>query len=141
MTNSNCNCRLDCGGLAILASIIIGLVTFVLSFTAIIASTPAFLWVLFGIAVVVLALTPVTTAIIRGSGVRGCVCSILPILLTGLLGTILFSVVLLAITFAAGSILGAVFLGLLLGFFTLVITSIACLAKCAAGCREYRQYD
>lgn len=136
MTNFNCNCgcKHDCVFLAVLASIVVGLITFVLNFTGIIAATPAFLWVLFGIAVVVLALTPITTAIIRGSGVRGCICAILPALLAGLLGTILTSVILLAITFAVGSIIGAIILGALLGFFSLIVTAIACLTKCAAGC-------
>ena len=51
-----CNCKLNCVGLAVIASIIIGIVTAMLRITAVITVTPAFLWVLFGIAVVYLAI-------------------------------------------------------------------------------------
>lgn len=135
MSNLNCNCNNRCVGLAIIASIIIGVITAFLQITAVITVTPVFLWVLFGIAVVYLAVTLVTSASIRSPGTRRCLCSILPTLLIGILGTILTAIILLAITFAATSIIGAIITGALLVFFALTITSTACLVKCVAGCQ------
>lgn len=118
-----------CPLVAIVASIVIGVIVTALTFMATITVTPAFLWVLFGIAVVYLVLSPI---LVRNSNPRGCTRSSVPALLTGLLGTILTSVILLGITFAATSFLGAVITGALLGFFTLVVTSTACITKCTA---------
>lgn len=132
-----CDNRCGCTFIGFIASIIIGIVAAILRFTAVITVTPTFLWVLFGIAMVYLALALVGTAHAgtdRSS--RPCICSALSALITGILGTILFSVVLLAIEFVATSVLGAIFVGALLFFFSLTITSTACLVKCYAGCDE-----
>ncbi len=136
MTNYNCGCRINCTGIAIIAAIIIGIITAFLTFSAVITVTPAFLWVLLGIAVVYLAITLIISPVIRSSGVSGCVCNIVPVLIAGILGTILISVVLLGITFAATSIVGAIITGLLLAFFSLLITTTACLVKCVTGCNS-----
>ncbi len=135
MTNCGCGCRNNCTALAVIASIIIGVITTVLRITAVITVTPAFLWVLFGIAVVYLLISLIAAPLIRSTGVRGCVCTILPLLLLGILGTVLTAVILLGITFAATSIAGAIITGLLLLFFSLIITSTACLVKCTVGCQ------
>ena len=128
--NNNCNCRSDCLTFGIAAAIVVGIVTAILRFTAIITVTPVFLWVTLGIAVVYLALLLVTTLATRDETDLPCrKCWTLTSLLIGLLGTILLSVVLLAIPFAATSALGAVLTGLLLAFFTLFIVSSACLVK------------
>ena len=140
MTNNSCNYNCSCGSrwectaIAVVASIIIGIITAFLSFSAVITVTPAFLWVLLGIAVVYLAVTLISAAEIRRAGIRGCVCRILPFVLTGILGTILTALILLGVSFAATSILGAVITGLLLAFFSLIITTVACLVKCVSGC-------
>ncbi|MBO5007667.1 MAG: hypothetical protein J6D26_02425 [Clostridia bacterium] len=136
MANLSCSCRSDCAGLAIVASLILGIVAAFLRITAVITVTPAFLWVVFGIAVVYLAVTLVTSAIVRSAGAYSCVCSVLPVLLTGILGSVLTAVILLAVTFVATSIIGAIITGALIFFFSLVITSAACLVKCVAGCRN-----
>ena len=132
----NCNCRYNCTGLGIIASIILGVVTAFLTFTATITVTPAFLWVLFGIGVVGLAFLLIYSALLRRSTAGGCICNILPAVLTGILGTILTAVILLGITFAATSIIGAIITGVLIFFFSLIITSTACLISCTAGCSE-----
>ena len=134
MANTNCCGRFSCILPAVVISIIVGIITAFLRFMAVVTVTPAFLWVLFGIAIVYLLVLPIVASFVRNASVRGCVCSVLPALLTGLLGTILVSIVLLAITFVATSVLGAVITGALLAFFTLSVTSTACLAKCAARC-------
>ena len=133
MTNC-CNCKTDCTALAVVSGVTIGIIGAILRYTAIVNVTSAFLWVLFGIAVVVLASAPLTSAL-AGRGIRnGCVCSPLGGILAGTLGSILTSVLLLGITFAATSAVGAVIFGLLTGFFTLTLVSIACLALCIAKC-------
>lgn len=134
MSNTNCNCEATCGIKAIIASIIIGVIAAFLRITAVITVTPAFLWVLFGIAVVYLSVVLVTAALTRTTGIRRCLYSNLQPFIAGILGTILTSVILLGITFAATSIIGAIITGLLLLFFTLTITSTACLIKCITGC-------
>lgn len=132
----NCNCKFNCVGLAVIASIIVGIVTAMLRITAVITVTPAFLWVLFGIAVVYLAVLLIVSAVFRGYGGRSCVCMNLPAILAGILGTILTAVILLAITFEATSIIGAIITGALLFFFSLILTATACLVKCIAGCSD-----
>ena len=133
MYNCSCNCRNNCVLLALFASVIIGVIATVLRITAVITVTPAFLWTVFGIAVGYLAVA--LLALPSGKPyLRECLCPVLPAFLTGILGTVLTSVILLAITFAATSIPGAIITGLLLLFFSLLITSTACLVKCIAGC-------
>ena len=132
--NNNCTCEFSCTGLATAASIIIGIITAILRFTAVTTLTPAFLWVVFGIAVIFLGITLIISAVTDTD--RRCVCRTIRVLLIGILGTVLLSLILLAVTFAATSIIGALFSGALLAFFSLVLTSVACLIKCVAGCRE-----
>lgn len=132
-----CNCRITCPLLAIVASIIIGIITAFLRITAVITLTPAFLWVVLGIAVVYLAITLLSAAIAQNSDTRlGCLCPILSALLTGILGAILLAIVLLAIEFVATSIIGAILTGALLAFLSLLITSTACLVKCLIRCND-----
>ncbi len=130
-----CNCKISCPLLAIVASIIIGIITAFLQISAVITVAPAFLWVVLGIAVVYLAVLLIIAATLDGADVRiSCLCPILSILLIGILGAILFSIILLGITFAATSIIGAIFTGALLAFLSLLITSTVCLIKCLARC-------
>ncbi len=132
MSNFGCNCKSSCTLLSIVASLIIGIITAFLTITAAITVTPAFLWVVLGVAVVYLAILLFT----RGRDSRGCACSILPVLLAGILGAILVAVILLGISFAATSIIGAIITGLLLAFLSLIFTTTACLVSCEAGCDD-----
>ncbi len=127
-------CRSDCTTLAIVSSIIIGIVAAFLRIAAVITIAPAFLWVTFGIAVAYLAITLISASLIPNSGIRICICPVLSVLLTGILGTIIASLILLAISFTATSILGAVIVGALLAFFFLILTTTACLIKCIVKC-------
>ncbi len=127
---NNCDCRNDCLIFSLAAAILVGVITAILRFTAIITVTPAFLWATFGIAVVYLALLLVTSLVTNDFETAQCSrCRVLTTLLLSLLGTILFSVILLAVTFAATSSVGALLNGILLGFFTLALASSACLVK------------
>ena len=128
----NCCCRISCLALGLGASIILGIVAALLRITAIITVTPAFLWTVFGIAIVYLALTFLTSARVACEGAKICICRRSGLLLGGILGTILTSVILLAIAFPATSLIGAVITGLLIFFFSLMITTIACIIRCLA---------
>ncbi len=134
MNDLGCNCQRSCTGLAVIAAVLLGVIATILRITAVITVTPAFLWVVFGIAVVYLAAALLTAAKVRGTQIGNCLCKTVSVLLTGILGTILLSIVLLAIEFAATSIVGAIITGFLVLFFTLTITSAACLVKCVARC-------
>ena len=133
MSTSCQSCRLNCTLVAVAASVIIGVITAFLRITAAITLTPAFLWVLLGIAVVYLAVLVVSAAVMH-RGVCECLCSIVSSVLAGILGTILLSVVLLGIEFVATSVIGAIIAGALLFFFSLTVTSTACLVRCLFSC-------
>lgn len=132
MTVFTCGRKNNCTIFAFIISAIIGVVAALLRITATITVTPAFLWVVFGIAVgylaVILTVTGLTNATCRD------VKTAISTALAGILGTILFAVVLLAITFVATSVLGAIIVGLLLFFFSLTITATACLVKAYTEC-------
>ncbi len=116
----------SCVSLAVIASVILGVIAALLRITAVITVTPAFLWVTLGIAIVYLAILLATS----GSGGTvscRCDCSALTAVLTGILGTALVSVILLAISFVATSIIGAILVGLLVLFLSLIVTATACL--------------
>lgn len=131
-----CDRKDSCISIAVVASIVLGIIAAFLQLTAAITVTPAFLWVVFGIAVVYLAVALIASALMRGAPSAGCVCTVLTALLVGILGTILLSVILLAITFAATSILGAVIVGGLVLFFSLTVSATACFVRCLMHCND-----
>lgn len=105
------------------------LVTAFLQITDVITVVPVFLWVVFGIAVAYLGILVVSSALARRTERCDCLCSELNTLLAGILGSVLFAVVLLAVGIVATSILSAILVGLLLFFFTLTLTGTACLVR------------
>ncbi|MBO5321883.1 MAG: hypothetical protein J6B22_04685 [Clostridia bacterium] len=121
-----CENKPSCVTLAVIASAILGVVAAFLQLTAVIAVTPAFLWVALGIAIVYLAVLLATDRCCRSCQ---CNCGALSAVLVGILGTALTSVILLAITFAATSIVGAIIVGLLVLFLSLIVTATACLVS------------
>lgn len=135
MRQSNCNARVDCAFLSIAAAIIVGIVAAIAQFTAIVTFATVFYIVAFGVAVlflaILLALVPV---LYRASCQNGCDFNI-KLATAGILGSIVTSIILLAVGFAATSGLGAVFVGLLAAFFTLTVTSVVCAVNCAGECR------
>ena len=136
MSTFCCDNRRECLTVAVVVSLLVGVVTAFLTFAAVITVTPAFLWVVFGVAVGFLALSLYSAAIIQGTAVCRGLCDILTGLLAGVLGTVLLALVLLAISFAATSVIGAILVGLLLFFFALVLTTAACLVRCILNCRD-----
>lgn len=134
MTASNCSFRCSCTAFAVIVSLIVGVFGAFLHFAGVFTVTPAFLWVTFGIAVGVLALLALVSAI-RGEE-TACPgrCGRLNAALAGSLGTIGFSLVLLAVGIVATGVLTAILVGLTLLFFTLTLTGLACVIRCSADC-------
>ena len=132
----NCNCRRDCTLLAVIAAVILGVVAAFLQITAVITVTSAFLWVALGIAVGYLGVLLVTTALSRRAECKPCVCNTLRTVLTGILGAILFSVILLAVGIVATSTISAILVGLLVASLTLLFAGSACLVLCLADCED-----
>lgn len=135
MSIFGCNCRNRCALLAIVASVIIGIVAAFLQITGTITVTPVFLIVAFGIAVAALGVLVIAAALVRRYA-STCLCTALQTLLAGILGTILLSVVLLAVGIVATSVISAILVGLTAGFFALTITGGACFVRCLADCEE-----
>lgn len=126
MSMINCECRASCTGLAVAASLIIGVIAAFLQITDVLAVSAVFLWVFFGIAVGALAIGLATC----GGCAASCgTCRSLRTLLVGALGTILVSLILLAIPAALGGVVGAILVGVLVFFFFLLIISAACLVR------------
>lgn len=134
MSNCGCNTGFGCVALSVVASIVVAIITAFLTFSAAITITPAFLWVTLGIAVVYLAITYINSSSDRGDIPRECVCTSLSAIIIGILGTIITSLVLLGVSFAATSVIGALISGLLLGFLTLIFTSVSCYILCRTSC-------
>lgn len=131
MKQTNYNCRVECAFIAIAASVIAGIVAAIAQFTAIITLTPIFYIVAFGIAVLFLAVLLALLPTLYRTACQSCCNYNIKLLTLGILGTIFTAVILLAVGFAATSVLGAIFVGLLAAFFTLAIASAACTVNCA----------
>lgn len=126
--------RADCTGLAVVASLILGVVAAFLQITAVIAVTPLFLGVAFIVAAVYLAVLLVTAALNQRSVSCRCVCQPLAAILFGILLSVLSSVILLIVSFAATSVVGAIFVGILAFAVSLIFTATACLVRCLFCC-------
>lgn len=131
-----CNYRCSCTAVAVAVSVLLGVIAAFLQITGMIALTPVILAVAAGVAAVYLGAL-VLTALLAGrrDRGRGC-CSVLSVLLTGLLGTILVAAVLLAVGITATSVISAILVGLLIAFVALSIAVSACLVKCLTDCTE-----
>ena len=132
MSTNDCTCRGTCTTVALIISIVVGIIAAFLRITAAITVTPAFLWVVFGIAVVYLGVLLITMASVSCCENKStcCIKTILTVLLGAIIATIFFAIVLLAVEFPATSVLGAIITGLLLLSFFLTLTETACLVRC-----------
>lgn len=134
MSICGCNCKCNCTLVALITSIIVGVVTLVLQILGVITVTTAFLWVALGIGVVYLAALVAASALGRVAQRPACTCRVLRELLVGILGTVLLALVLLAVGITATSVLSAIGVGLLLFFLWLTVTASACYVACQAEC-------
>lgn len=91
---------------------------------------------LFGIAVGLLGILLLSSSLQGRGGTCMDQCSILDAVLLGILGTILFAVVLLAVGIVATSVASAILVGLLLFSFSLALTALACYVRCVLNCVE-----
>ena len=130
---NNCQ-KCSCVIAAIIASVLLGILTAFLQISGAVTITTTFLWVTLGITVVYLGVLTLSSALTCRDSQYSCLCDALDAALAGILGTILFSVILLAIGIVATSILSAVLAGLTVGFFALTLTSTACLVRYLANC-------
>jgi hypothetical protein len=121
----------------VVISAIIGVLAAFFQITGVIVATPVFLWVLLGIAVVYLGILVVSAALACRCEVGLCVCMALNTLLVGILGTVLFAVILLGVGIIATSVVNAILLGVLLFFASLVLTGSVCLVRSLFGCGAY----
>ena len=131
-----CNCKCNCTIAAVVASLIVGIITAFLQITAVITVTPVFLWVALGTAVGflgILTLRAGTSCCIRNTE---CHCAALNTLLLAILGSIVFSVILLAVGIVATSVLSAILIGILLFFLSLTFTEAACYVRALAACDQ-----
>lgn len=138
MSSCDCSCRNTCTTIAVIISAVIGVIAAFLRITAAITVTSAFLWTVFGIAVVYLGVVLISSASINCCDKKSpcCLETSLTVLLGAIIATILFAVVLLGVEFAATSIVGAVLTGLLLLSFFLTLTETACLVRCIITSRD-----
>ncbi len=136
MMNSCCNNRNNCTILGVVISIILGVVTAFLQITAVITITPVFLWAVLGFAVVYLLGLLTASILTKGQreGFANCSCTTLFVLLLSIIGAIILSILLLAVTFAATSVIGAIFTGLLVLFFFQIVLTTACYVLCLNRC-------
>ena len=134
MMSCQCECKCKCTLWAIIAAVAVGVLAAFLQITGQITVTPAFLWALLGAAAVYLAVLVVASALSHGGSGCECACTSLNAVLVGILGTALFSVVLLALGVTATSVLSAALVGLLLSSFALTLAGSACYVKALTGC-------
>lgn len=90
----------------------------------------------FGVALIALAVL-LFAAISDNGNQRGCLCRNLGQILTGIIGTLIFSIVAIVIT---GPFISALFVGILAFFFALMIGTFICYILCLANCR-YQECD
>ena len=126
MSILGCDCKRNCVLWAIIASVVVGIIAAFLQITGVITVTVAFLWVLLGVAVVYLAVVLIAAALSDTS----CPSSLINTLLAGILGTALFSVILLAIGIVATSPVSAILVGLAIASAALTLSATACYVKC-----------
>ena len=132
MTSYGCGCRRDCVLITVVAALILGIVAAFLQYTAVITVAPAFLWAALGAAAVYLVVLLATAGF--GFAGRCCVCKNLKTVLVGILGTVLFAAILLAVGIVATSVVSAILVGILVAFLTLIVAGAACLILCLTDC-------
>ena len=136
MTFSNCETKFNCTGIAIVASLVLGIIAAFLQITAVIAIPPILLASVIIIALVYLAVTLIAISLTQTSTTCRTLCSVLSVLLFGILGSVLFAAILLIIDVAATSVIGAILVGLLVFSFSLTLLTTDCLIKCIARCDD-----
>lgn len=134
MTNNCCTCRRNCMVLALIVSGLIGVVAAFLRITGVITVPTAVLAGAFVLAAVYLATLLVVSSLLRAQFENGCLCPAVQGILAGILVTALTAITLLAVPFAATSVVGALVTGVLAAGASLIFAGTACLVKCLTDC-------
>ncbi len=129
-----CNCKCSCSLLSVIAGLIIGVIAAFLQITGTLTVTTVFLWVAAGVAAVYLGILLLTSGVQQNCSRCGCLCAVLNTLLAGVLGTILFAAILLAVGIVATSVISAILVGLLTTSFVVLIISTACVIRSLFDC-------
>ena len=129
-----CKTKCDCTLIAVIASVITGIIAAFLNFSAVIAVPQFVLWILFGVALGLLALALVAAPFTCRCENKECFCASVTSFLVGVFGTVAASLVLVLVDLTAGGLLASVITGLLFGLFALTITSAGCLVRNLLGC-------
>lgn len=124
-----CKDENGCTIVSLIVSAVLGVIAAFRRITGVITVTPAFLWVVFGIAVVYLAVLLLVSPHIRRNGVCVGIPLTLTALVAGILGTVLFAVILLGVEFVTTSVIGAIVTGALVFFFFTAVSVTACLVR------------
>ena len=136
MTCLNCESKINCTGISFITSLILGIIAAFLQITAVIAIPPILLGSAIIVALVFLLVILLAVSLTQASASCRALCSVVSVLLLGILGSILFAAILLIIDIAATSVIGAILVGLLVFSFSLFILTTACLIKCIANCND-----
>ena len=132
---TDCNCRFSCTAVAAVLSVIAGIVTALLTVTGTIVVAPVFFLLAVSIAVVALVLL-FLGAVFGRLGCSDCRRNGINTILVGIIGALISGIILIAVGFAATSIIGAILTGFLLAFLTLIFVSTACFIRCAIDCGD-----
>lgn len=135
MFNCNCQCRCNCSLIAVVVSVILGVVAAFLQITAVITVGTAFLWVVLGIGIVYLGVLVLANSLRANRDGCDCRCTSLGVILAGIVGAVLTSVILLAVGVPA-TVFGAILVGLLVLSLGLIVGGSVCYIKCLADCGD-----
>ncbi len=132
MLRVGCERKSYCTIVAIIVSALMGVAIALSQISASITLTQIYFAIPLGVAIVYLAVTFLAAAI-AGFRYRGS--SAFDALIVGIIGTIVMGVICLLANIIA-DVLGAVLVGLLTVFFTLMLTSTVCVIRYFTGCGE-----
>ena len=129
-----CKTKCDCTLIAVIASVIAGIIAAFLNFSAVIAVPQPLLWVFFGVALGLLGIALAAAPFTCRCENKECFCASVTSFLVGVFGAVAVALVLLLVDLAAGGLVASLVTGLLFGFFALAITSAGCLVRNLLGC-------
>lgn len=132
----DCKCKSVCTVYAILSAVCFGFAAAVLRLQCLFVFKPVFLWNLLGISAAYLAVLVVAAVLDKKENPCLRKCTVFNTLLAAVLGSVLFSALLLGVGSIAPTVLSAVLGGILVAFFSLTVTSTACLVKFLVLCHK-----
>ena len=129
-----CEGKKNCTCISIIISAIVGIVASFLQIGGLFIFIPLIAVVFLAVAILFLLATLIAAGLGRITAQYSCVCSALNALLTGIIGTVITSIIVLAFGIIAIGVISSIFTGLLVFFTALMILSTVCLIKAFANC-------